>query len=164
MVYPISFRYFLVDVANTDAQIQAIVEAVAPFTPALLLDQFGNYVVQCCLRFDNNRNQFIFDAIAAKIVEIGTARFGARATRTCLDSPHTSKRQQKLVAMAIVEKAPELCIDPNGALLVGWLLDTSTLPGKYRAMAPVFTDRPVVFCTHKLASSLLLKIGKFFLA
>lgn len=148
----------LVDLANTPAQIQAIVDAITPYTPALLLDQFGNYVVQCCLRFDNNRNQFIFDAIAAKIIEIGTGRFGARSTRTCLESQFTTKRQQKIVATAIVQHGAQLSVDSNGSLLITWLLDTSTLPGKVGALVPAYSEHIVTFCTHKLASGFILKI------
>jgi hypothetical protein len=144
--------------ANTPAQVEAIVEAIKPFTPPLLLDQFGNYVVQCCLRFENNQNQFIFDAIAAKIVEVGTARFGARATRTCLESQYTSKRQQKSVATAIVQHGAQLSLDTNGSILIGWLLDMSTLPGKYGALAPIYMEHLVTFCTHKLASNFVYKI------
>ena len=148
----------IIDLANTPAQIDAIVAALRPYTPPLLLDQFGNYVVQCCLRFENGKNQFIFEAIAHNLVVVGTGRFGARATRTCLDSQYTTKRQQKVVAMAIISHASKLAFDPNGALLVTWLLDSSTLPGKYRAMAPVFAEHIAVYCTNKLASGFILKI------
>lgn len=68
--------------------------------PALLLDQFGNYVVQCCLGLGPERNQFIFDAIVDNCWEIAQGRFGARAVRATLESPHVTKRQQvRKVAM-----------------------------------------------------------------
>ena len=146
------------DLANTPAQIQEIVNAITPYTPALLLDQFGNYVVQCCLRFDNNQNQFIFDAIVARFLEVSCGRFGARSIRTCLESQHTTKRQQKQVAMAILQYGSQLALDPNGSLLIAWLLDMSTLPGRFTSIVPVFTSHLVMFCTHKLASVSILKI------
>lgn len=62
--------------------------------PALLLDQFGNYVVQCCLSLGPLQNQFIFDAIVDSCWEIAQGRFGARAVRATLESPHVTKRQQ----------------------------------------------------------------------
>lgn len=60
----------------------------------LLLDQFGNYVVQCCLRMGPSRNQYIFDAIVDKCWEIGQGRFGARAVRAILENPIVTKDQQ----------------------------------------------------------------------
>ena len=62
----------MIDLAKTTSQINAIVNALKSYTPPLLLDQFGNYVIQCCLRLGSHRNQFIFDAMAAKCVDIST--------------------------------------------------------------------------------------------
>ena len=138
-------------------QIQEIVEAVTPYTAALLLDQYGNYVVQCCLRF-GNQNQFIFDAISSNMLKIGLARFGSRSTRTCLESQHTNKMQQKLVATSIIKHCFELSCDQNGALLISWLLDTYYEPGKYSEIASVFKRNLVNACTHKIASAVILKI------
>lgn len=67
---------------------------IAPFVPLLLLDQFGNYVVQCCLRMGPTRNQYIFDAIVDKCWEIGQGRFGARAVRAILENAIATKNQQ----------------------------------------------------------------------
>ncbi|KAJ1563117.1 hypothetical protein HK405_000124 [Cladochytrium tenue] len=126
----------------------------------LLLDQFGNYVVQCCLRFGSPGNQFIFDAMHAKCWEIGQGRFGARAMRACLESQYTTKRQQKHVAIAIVRNSVSLVTNPNGALLITWLLDTSTLPGRYRVLAPKLAPHVPSLCTHKLASATILKLDE----
>ncbi|KNC99989.1 uncharacterized protein SPPG_04340 [Spizellomyces punctatus DAOM BR117] len=106
----------MIDYAKTTSQIQLIVTALKPFTPPLLLDQFGNYVVQCCLRLGTHRNQFVFDATHAKCWEVGQGRFGARAMRACLESQYTTKRQQKFVAEAIVHNAIQLATNPNGAI------------------------------------------------
>jgi hypothetical protein len=67
---------------------------MAPFVPLLLLDQFGNYVVQCCLRMGPTRNQYIFDAIVDKCWEIGQGRFGARAVRAIVENAVVTKDQQ----------------------------------------------------------------------
>jgi hypothetical protein len=84
----------MIDYARTGSQMELIVSALNPLTPPLLLDQFGNYVVQCCLRLGSSRNQFVFDAMTAKCWEIAQGRFGARAMRACLESQFTSKKQQ----------------------------------------------------------------------
>ena len=149
----------MIDSAKTTQQIQVIVTALRPFTPPLLLDQFGNYVVQCCLRLGSHRNQFVFDAMHTKCLDIAQGRFGARAMRTCLESQYTSKRQQKHVAIAIVQNSVQLCTNPNGAILVTWLLDASSLPGRFRVLAPKLAPHIASLCTHKLASATILKLG-----
>ncbi|TPX53560.1 hypothetical protein PhCBS80983_g06262 [Powellomyces hirtus] len=148
----------MIDYAKTTSQIQVTVNALKAYTPPLLLDQFGNYVVQCCLRLGSHRNQFVFDAMHAKCYEIGQGRFGARAMRACLESQYTTKRQQKFVAEAIVHNVIQLATNPNGAILVTWLLDTSSLPGRYQAMAPKLVVHLAALCTHKLASATILKL------
>jgi GH24 family phage-related lysozyme (muramidase) len=67
---------------------------IAPYVPLLLLDQFGNYVVQCCLKMGSEYNQYIFDAIVDKCWDIGQGRFGARAVRAILENPIVTKDQQ----------------------------------------------------------------------
>ena len=151
----------VIDTANTPAQIECIINAIEKYTPPLLLDQFGNYMVQCCLRFGPQRNQFIFDAMQSQCWEIAQGRFGARATRTCLESQYTTKRQQKHVALAVIRHSVNLCTNPNGVILITWLLDSSNLPGRYRVIAHRLAAHVVDFCTHKLAASTMFKLGKF---
>ncbi|KAJ3031924.1 hypothetical protein HDV00_008095 [Rhizophlyctis rosea] len=148
----------MIDYAKTTTQIHHIINALKPFTPPLLLDQFGNYVVQCCLRLGTHRNQFVFDAMHTKCWDIGQGRFGSRAMRACLESQYTTKRQQKHVAIAIVQNGVGLCTNPNGAILITWLLDTSSLPGRYRVLAPKLVGSVSGLCTHKLASATILKL------
>jgi RNA recognition motif-containing protein len=148
----------MIDCAKTQVQIQKIIDAIRAYTPPLLLDQFGNYVVQCCLRLGTKCNQFVFDAMAAKCLDIGLGRFGARSVRACLESQYTTKRQQKQVALAILHNSVQLCTNPNGAILLTWLLDTSSLPGRYRALAPKLLKHVSQFCCHKLASATILKL------
>jgi hypothetical protein len=148
----------LLDTAQNPQHIDVIIQAITPFTPCLLLDQYGNYVVQCCLRFGGNQNQFIFEAISLNILKIGLARFGARATRTCLESQFTSKAQQKLVASSIIKNWYELSCDQNGALLMSWLLDSYSGAGKYAELVSSFKQHLVSACTHKIASAFVLKM------
>ena len=144
-------------VQNLD-HIQAIVEAITPYTPGLLLDQYGNYVVQCCLRFPNNKNQFIFSAVSANMLKIGQARFGSRATRTCLESQYVSKSQIRLVQKSIIKNSFELSCDQNGSLLMSWLLDSCTIPGRLVEVASIYKQHLVACGTHKIASAFVLKI------
>ncbi|KAG5460733.1 MAG: armadillo-type protein, partial [Olpidium bornovanus] len=135
----------IIDSARTDDELREIAGALRQYTPPLLLDQFGNYVVQCCLRVGPRYNQFVFDAIYVRCCDIAQGRFGARAIRTCLESQYTTRKQQvmsrengtaerrgfgaplcspaKLVAIAIIENALQLAVNPNGSILLTWLLD-----------------------------------------
>ncbi|KAG0048773.1 hypothetical protein BGZ83_006306 [Gryganskiella cystojenkinii] len=148
----------IIDCAKSPAQIELICKFVQPYTPPLLLDQFGNYVVQCCLRLGQARNGFIFEAMSDKFWEIAQGRFGARAMRASLESQHASKQQQKHVAVAVVQNALALATNPNGTLMLTWLLDNSQLPGRYRVLAPRLAPHMSVLATHKLASLTVLKV------
>ncbi|KAJ3325561.1 hypothetical protein HDV06_003331 [Boothiomyces sp. JEL0866] len=148
----------IIDCAKTSPQIDAIVEALKRYTPLLLLDQFGNYVIQCCLRLGTQKNQFIFDAMQAKCWELGQGRFGARAMKACLESQYTTKRQQKQVSLAIVQNCVQLSMNSNGSILMTWLLDMSQLPGRYRAVAPLMQPNIILLCSHKLSLSTIFKL------
>ncbi|CAO3631121.1 unnamed protein product [Cunninghamella blakesleeana] len=148
----------IVDTAKLSPQINMVCEYIKPYVPALLLDQFGNYVVQCCLALGPETNQFIFDAIVDNCWEIAQGRFGARAVRATLESPHVTKRQQKYVAATLIQHALLLSTNANGALLLIWLLDTSGISGRYRALGPRLIPHLSKLCTHKLASLTVLKL------
>ncbi|GJJ68532.1 protein JSN1 [Entomortierella parvispora] len=148
----------IIDCAKSPAQVELICKYVQPYTPPLLLDQFGNYVVQCCLRLGQARNGFIFEAMSDKFWEIAQGRFGARAMRASLESQHASKIQQKHVAVAVVQNALALATNPNGTLMLTWLLDNSQLPGRYRVLAPRLAPHMSLLATHKLASLTVLKV------
>lgn len=92
----------IIDFANTPEQIRLVRQHIAPYVPLLLLDQFGNYVVQCCLRKGSEQNQYIFDAIVDKCWEIGQGRFGARAVRAILENNIVTKEQQVLYAYFMI--------------------------------------------------------------
>ena len=90
--------------------------------------------------------------------EIAQGRFGARSMRACLESPHITVSQQRRVATAIILNSIPLATNPNGALLLTWLLDTSGFPSRYNLLAPRFTPHLSHLCTHKLASLTVLRI------
>ncbi|KAJ3088358.1 hypothetical protein HK100_008061 [Physocladia obscura] len=152
----------IIDSAQTTTEASLIVKALRQYAPCLLLDQFGNYVIQCCLRLaPHGGSGFIFDALSHpdKCVEIATGRFGSRAMRSCLESQYTTKRQQKQVATAIVACAMQLVGNVNGSVVITWLVDGSMLAGRFRVLASKFAEEDVpALCRHKLASLTVLKI------
>ncbi|KAG1589755.1 hypothetical protein G6F47_003374 [Rhizopus delemar] len=117
----------IIDLAHTEEQVELICSHLSPCVPLLLLDSFGNYVVQRCLRMGYPRNQFIFDGIVDNCLVIGQGRFGSRSIRTIIGSPLVTKEQQIYVASAIIQNSMLLSINPNGCILLNWLLDSSKL-------------------------------------
>lgn len=148
----------IIECVQAPEEVALVVQNLRPYAPPLLLDQFGNYVVQCCLRFGMPANDFIFDAMVDRMWEIAQGRFGARSMRACLESPHITISQQRRIATAVILNSIPLATNPNGALLLTWLLDTSSFPSRYNLLAPRFTPHLSHLCTHKLASLTVLRI------
>lgn len=148
----------IIAVAGTTRQINTIIESLHPFTVHLFLDQFGNYAIQCVLKFGNPWNDFIFETMLSKFWEIAQGRFGARAMRACLESHYVSKEQQRMIAAAIAMHAVQLATNANGALLLTWFLDTYSAPNRHTILAPMLIPHIVQLGTHKLASVTVLKV------
>lgn len=148
----------IIDVCKTDSQIRAIVNSLRPYTIPLFLDQYGNYVLQCCLRFGSPYNDFIFETMLSHMNEVSQGRFGARAMRACLESHYATKPQQRMMAAAIALCSMQLASNANGALLLTWLLDTCSFPRRRSVLAPRLVPHLVQLCTHKVAYLTVLKI------
>lgn len=148
----------IIECVQTPEEVAFIAQNLRPYAPPLLLDQFGNYVIQCCLRFGGPANDFIFDAMVDRMWEVAQGRFGARSMRACLESSYITINQQRRVATAVILNSIPLATNPNGALLLTWLLDTSGFPSRYNLLAPRFTPHLSHLCTHKLASLTVLRI------
>ncbi|GAA5874960.1 hypothetical protein JCM3774_000460 [Rhodotorula dairenensis] len=148
----------IIQCAEDEDEFALIEQSLAPYTPPLLLNDFGNYVVQGALRFAPPHSDFIFDAMVDRIWEIGAGRFGARSTRQTLESPDAPRLQVKRVASAIILNAIPLATSSNGALLVTWLLESSGLPNRFSLVAPRFAPHLSHLCTHKLASQSIMRI------
>ncbi|KAF8520221.1 hypothetical protein BU17DRAFT_46904 [Hysterangium stoloniferum] len=148
----------IIECVSSPEEMSLIAQNLRPYAPPLLLDQFGNYVVQCCLRFGAPANEFVFDAMIDRLWEVAQGRFGARSVRACLENPHVTMSQQRRLATAVILNSIPLATNPNGALLLTWLLDTSGFPARYKLLAPRFTPHLSHLCTHKLASLTVLRI------
>ncbi|KAL8874651.1 MAG: hypothetical protein Q9174_000056 [Haloplaca sp. 1 TL-2023] len=148
----------IIDVAKVPDQIRTIVDSLHPYTVALFLDQYGNYVLQCCLRFGFPWNNFIFESMLSRMWEIAQGRFGARAMRACLESHHATRDQQRMLAAAIALHSVQLATNANGALLLTWFLDTCTFPRRRAVLAPRLVPHLVHLCTHKVAYLTVLKV------
>lgn len=148
----------IIDVCTTPGQMSVIVEHLRPYTVPLFLDQYGNYVLQGCLKFGAPHNDFIFETMLSKMWEVAQGRFGARAMRACLESHHASRNQQRMLAAAIALHSVQLATNANGALLLTWFLDTCTFPQRRTVMSPRLVPCLVHLCTHKVAYLTVLKV------
>jgi protein JSN1 len=148
----------IIDVARTPALMTLVVDALRPYAMALFLDQFGNYVMQGCLRYQFPLNNFIFDVMLTRLWDLAQGRFGARAMRACLESHFATKDQQRMVAAAIALHSVQLATNANGALLLTWFLDTCNFPRRRSVLAPRLVPHLVHLCTHKVAYLTVLKI------
>ncbi|KAI0598505.1 hypothetical protein F4775DRAFT_601064 [Biscogniauxia sp. FL1348] len=148
----------IIDVCKTRNQMGLIVEHLRPYTIPLFLDQYGNYVLQGCLKFGSPFNDFIFETMLSKMWEIAQGRYGARAMRACLESHHATKDQQRMLAAAIALHSVQLATNANGALLLTWFLDTCTFPQRRSVLAPQLVPYLVHLCTHKVAYLTVLKV------
>lgn len=148
----------IIDVCKTPKQMGMIVSNLQPFTVPLFLDQYGNYVLQCCLKFGSPFNDFIFEAMLSQMWDIAQGRYGARAMRACLESHHSTKEQQRMLAAAIALHSVQLATNANGALLLTWFLDTCTFPQRRTVLAPQLVPHLIHLCTHKVAYLTVLKV------
>ncbi|EME45352.1 hypothetical protein DOTSEDRAFT_150350 [Dothistroma septosporum NZE10] len=148
----------VIDVARTANQMHMVIDALKPHAVNLFLDQYGNYVMQCCLRFQAPLNDFIFDSMLNRLWDVAQGRFGARAMRACLESHFATNDHKRLMAAAIALHSVQLATSSNGALLLTWFLDTCTFPQRRSVLAPRLIPHLVHLCTHKVAYLTVLKI------
>lgn len=150
-----------------------IAKSLKPYAVKLFNDQFGNYVLQCCLKFGSPFNDFIFETVYDNFLEISCGRFGARCLRAILETSSenngstggvVSSEQLFFVASLIVEHAPELVVNNNGSLLITWFLDTfsgcknAEYDYRYGLLSDKLMPTLDMFCTHKLGSLTIYKI------
>lgn len=148
----------IIEVCTTPRQMSLIVEHLLAYTVPLFLDQYGNYVLQGCLKFGSPYNDFIFETMMSRMWEIGQGRYGARAMRACLESHNATKDQQRMLAAAIATQSVQLATNANAALLLTWFLDTCTFPQRRTVLAPQLVPYLVYLCTHKVAYLTVLKV------
>ncbi|EGY14676.1 pumilio domain-containing protein [Verticillium dahliae VdLs.17] len=148
----------IIDVCKTPQQMMLIVEHLRPYTIGLFLDQYGNYVLQGCLKFGAPYNDFIFETMVGRLWDVAQGRYGARAMRACLESHHSTKDQQRMLAAVIALHSVQLATNANGALLLTWFLDTCTFPQRRTVLSPQLVPYLVHLCTHKVAYLTVLKV------
>lgn len=137
--------------------------SLKPYTVKLLNDQFGNYVIQGCIKFGSPYNDFIIESVLDNFLEISFGRFGSRSIRTILEtSNYLTNEQVLLISGLIVEYCNELIVNPNGSLLITWFLDSFQPSARVDKRYELLTNKLLLnlpqLCIHKLANLMILKI------
>ncbi|KAG5417803.1 hypothetical protein I9W82_005439 [Candida metapsilosis] len=179
----------IINLCHSDFQQMYLIGAsLKPYAVKLFNDQFGNYVIQGCIKFGSPFNDFVFEAMFDNFLEISFGRYGARCIRTILESSNSSnsgnsnghghhhessngsaksfesgcvsQEQVLLVAGLILEFANELAVNSNGSLLITWYLDTFELHNgsKIDLIVDRFLPNLQNLCVHRLANLTILKI------
>lgn len=111
-----------IDFLSTPKQTQAVIQALSRNVVTLIKDLNGNHVIQKCLnRLRADDNQFVYDAVAAKCVEVATHRHGCCVLQRCID--HASRPQRMQLVREITAAALTLVQDPFGNYVVQYVLD-----------------------------------------
>jgi protein JSN1 len=161
----------IISLCEFDLQQKYLIGAsLKPYSVKLFNDQFGNYVLQGCIKFGSPFNDFIFETMLDNFLEISVGRFGARCIRTILETadngnnktPYITQEQILLVAGLIVEFSNELVTNSNGSLLITWYLDTFNSSEVGDKRYELITDKLLPnlkhLCIHKLSNLTILKI------
>lgn len=111
-----------IDFLSTSRQIHSIILSLSMNVVTLIKDLNGNHVIQKCLnRLNAEDNQFIYDAVAARCVEVATHRHGCCVLQRCVD--HASDKQRVQLVQEITYNALTLVQDPFGNYVVQYILD-----------------------------------------
>jgi protein JSN1 len=147
----------IIECSITDEERYLITSYLRPFGPSLMCDSLGNYVCAGTLKFGPPFSEYVFDAMVDRMWDIAQNRFGARCMRTCLESQYTPMYQKKRISTGVILNSIPLATNPNGALLLTWLVEQSQLNGRYALLANRFAPHIAHLCTHKLASLTVLR-------
>lgn len=101
-------------------QIETIRIALQDNVVALIQDLNGNHVIQKCLNHLRAEDaQFIFDAVGAECIAVGTHRHGCCVLQRCID--HASGIQKVDLINQITSNAFALVQDPFGNYVVQYI-------------------------------------------
>ncbi|KAL1981022.1 hypothetical protein VTN96DRAFT_3246 [Rasamsonia emersonii] len=114
----------MIEFISTPEQTQTVIRALRDRVVDLVQDLNGNHVIQKCLnRLSAEDAQFIYDAVGAHCVVVGTHRHGCCVLQRCID--HASGEQRARLIAQITANAFALVQDPFGNYVVQYILDLS---------------------------------------
>jgi hypothetical protein len=145
----------MIEFISTREQINMIIQAFAGQVVQLIQDLNGNHVIQKCLNHLKAEDaQFIFDAVGANCVIVGTHRHGCCVLQRCID--HASGFQKVQLVRQITANSIELVQDPFGNYVVQYILDLND-PGFTNPLCMNFQGRIGELSKQKFSSNVIEK-------
>ncbi|GIZ36981.1 hypothetical protein CKM354_000044500 [Cercospora kikuchii] len=112
----------MIEYISTPEQIQLIIKALGNDVVLLIQDLNGNHVIQKCLNHLSSIDaSFIFDAVGANCITVGTHRHGCCVLQRCID--HADGLQKGQMVDHVIRNAYSLVQDPFGNYVVQYILD-----------------------------------------
>ncbi|KAJ5623963.1 ARM repeat-containing protein [Penicillium lagena] len=112
----------MIEFISTAEQIQTVIRALEHHVVELVQDLNGNHVIQKCLnRLSPEDAEFIYQAVGANCVVVGTHRHGCCVLQRCID--HASGAQKAHLIAQITANSFALVQDPFGNYVVQYILD-----------------------------------------
>ena len=145
----------MIEFISTQEQTNIIIEALRDDVVQLIQDLNGNHVIQKCLNHLSSQDaQFIFDAVGANCVTVGTHRHGCCVLQRCVD--HASGMQKGALVDHIIANAYSLVQDPFGNYVVQYILDLSE-PAFTEPLCRSFQGNVVFLSKQKFSSNVIEK-------
>ncbi|RAK74848.1 putative RNA-binding protein [Aspergillus fijiensis CBS 313.89] len=145
----------MIEFISTPEQTQTVIHALKDQVVELVQDLNGNHVIQKCLnRLSAEDAQFIYDAVGANCVVVGTHRHGCCVLQRCID--HASGEQRARLIAQITSNAFALVQDPFGNYVVQYILDLAE-PHFTEPLCQTFRGNIPALSKQKFSSNVIEK-------
>ncbi|OJJ47950.1 hypothetical protein ASPZODRAFT_63370 [Penicilliopsis zonata CBS 506.65] len=145
----------MIEFISTPEQIQTVIRSLEDNVVELVQDLNGNHVIQKCLnRLSAEDSQFIYDAVGANCVVVGTHRHGCCVLQRCID--HASGEQRARLIAQITANAFSLVQDPFGNYVVQYILDLAE-PHFTEPLCQTFRGNIPALSKQKFSSNVIEK-------
>ncbi|KAE8152451.1 hypothetical protein BDV25DRAFT_128008 [Aspergillus avenaceus] len=145
----------MIEFISTPEQTQTVIHALEDHVVELVQDLNGNHVIQKCLnRLSAEDAQFIYDAVGANCVVVGTHRHGCCVLQRCID--HASGDQRARLISQITSNAFALVQDPFGNYVVQYILDLAE-PHFTEPLCQTFRGNIPALSKQKFSSNVIEK-------
>ncbi|RAL12083.1 putative RNA-binding protein [Aspergillus homomorphus CBS 101889] len=145
----------MIEFISTSEQTQTVIHALKDQVVELVQDLNGNHVIQKCLnRLSAEDAQFIYDAVGANCVVVGTHRHGCCVLQRCID--HASGDQRANLIHQITNNAFALVQDPFGNYVVQYILDLAE-PSFTEPLCQTFRGNIPALSKQKFSSNVIEK-------
>ena len=145
----------MIESISTNEQTNIIIEALRDDVVQLIQDLNGNHVIQKCLNHLSSQDaEFIFGAVGANCVTVGTHRHGCCVLQRCVD--HATGMQKGALISHIIGNAFSLVQDPFGNYVVQYILDLSE-PAFTEPLCRSFQGNVIFLSKQKFSSNVIEK-------